>query len=93
MPYVLIIHEVAAYAAWKAVFDQAAPLRKAAGELNFQVLAGSTEPNRIVHFSRWTSLAAARDFFQSGAVEAIRRRAGVIAPDFLYLEELDAGVL
>ena len=31
MPYVLIIHEVAAYPAWKAVFDRAAAIRKRAG--------------------------------------------------------------
>ena len=38
MPYVLIIHEVADYAAWKRVFDQAAAIREAAGERSYQVL-------------------------------------------------------
>ncbi|MEK7322277.1 MAG: antibiotic biosynthesis monooxygenase, partial [Pseudomonadota bacterium] len=31
MHYVLIIHEVEAYPAWKAIFDQAADIRKRAG--------------------------------------------------------------
>nr|QQZ49406.1 antibiotic biosynthesis monooxygenase [Phenylobacterium glaciei] len=61
-PHVLILHEVADYPAWKAVFDEAAALRKAAGELSFQVLAQDDDANRIVHFSRWTSLERARTF-------------------------------
>ena len=31
MQHVLIIHEVEAYPAWKAIFDQAAEIRKQAG--------------------------------------------------------------
>ncbi len=33
MPHVLIIHEVEAYQAWKTIFDQAAGIRKTAGEI------------------------------------------------------------
>ncbi len=60
MPYVLIIHEVADYAAWKRVFDGAAAIRKVAGEVSFQVLKFDTDANRIVHFSQWRSLDAGR---------------------------------
>lgn len=38
MAHVLIIHEVEAYSTWKAVFDQAADLRKGAGEISYQLL-------------------------------------------------------
>ncbi len=38
MPHVLIIHEVADYAAWKKVFDGAAGIRREAGERSYQVL-------------------------------------------------------
>jgi quinol monooxygenase YgiN len=93
MPFVLIIHEVADYAAWKAIFDQAASLRREAGEVSYQVLKYNEDPNRIVHFSRWTSLDAARGFFESEALVEIRRQAGVKAPEFIYLKELEAGVL
>ncbi|CAN5548690.1 hypothetical protein BH10PSE5_BH10PSE5_02540 [soil metagenome] len=92
-PHVLILHEVADYPAWKAVFDEAAALRKAAGELSFQVLAQDDDANRIVHFSRWTSLERARTFFESAALVEIRRKAGVRAPQFLYLIQLDQGDL
>ncbi|TAD94522.1 MAG: antibiotic biosynthesis monooxygenase, partial [Oscillatoriales cyanobacterium] len=38
MQYVLIIHEVENYEAWKSVFDRAANIRKEAGERSYQVL-------------------------------------------------------
>ena len=60
MPYVLIIHEVDAYPAWKTIFDQAAQIRKQAGEIRDQLLRHETEANRLVHFSEWTSLDNAR---------------------------------
>ena len=53
MPHVLIIHEVEAYAAWKRVFDQAAAMRKAAGELSYQLLRYDTDANAVVYFSAW----------------------------------------
>ena len=93
MPHVLILHEVADYPAWKAIFDSAAGIRQDAGEISFQVLRYENDPNRIVHFSRWRSLAAARAFFESERLVEIRRQAGVTAPEFLYLDELDSGVL
>ncbi len=93
MPYVLIIHEVADYPAWKAVFDGAAGLRREAGERSYQVLRYEHDANKIVHFSVWTSLAAARKFFESPELVKIREEAGVHAPDFIYLEQLAAGTL
>jgi len=93
VPHVLIIHEVDDYPAWKAVFDDAASLRREAGERTFQVLRDAGDPNRIVHFSTWTSLDAARAFFESPELVEIRAQAGVRDPEFLYLQELDAGVL
>ena len=93
MPYVLIIHEVADYPAWKMDFDGAADLRRAAGERSFQVLRYGNDANRIVHFSAWTSLADARRFFESPQLVRIRAEAGVQAPEFIYLEQLEAGTL
>ena len=50
MAHVLIIHEVDDYPAWKRVFDDAAGIRKQAGERSFQVLSYEEDANRIVHF-------------------------------------------
>lgn len=93
MQYVLIVHEVVDYPKWKVAFDQAAEIRKAAGELEYQVLRSRSDANLIVHFSRWSSLDGARAFFESKEVEEIRRKAGVKAPTFMYLDQLAAAVL
>ncbi|MBL7816837.1 MAG: antibiotic biosynthesis monooxygenase [Saprospiraceae bacterium] len=93
MNHVLIIHEVEDYAAWKKIFDAASTIRKEAGEISYQVLKYEQEPNKIVHFSVWRSIEAAKSFFESPRLVEIRREAGVKSPDFIYLEELEAGVL
>ncbi len=93
MPHVLIIHEVADYPAWKKVFDGAAAMRRNAGERSYQVLKYQHDANRIVHFSAWTSLDDARRFFESPELVRIRAEAGVKSPEFIYLEEIEAGML
>ena len=93
MQHVLIIHEVADYPAWKQVFDNAAGIRKEAGERSYQVLKYQSDPNKIVHFSVWTSIEAARRFFESPRLVQIRAEAGVKSPDFIYLEQIEAGTL
>lgn len=91
--FVLILHEVEDYAKWKAIFDQAAPMRSAAGEIDYHLLAAAGNARQIVHFSRWRSLEAARLFFESEALVEIRRLAGVKAPEFLYLHGIERAVL
>ena len=89
MQFILIGHEVKSYPAWKIIFDRASGIRKAAGEISYQLLRHDNEQNTIVHFSQWTSLKNARSFFESRALQAIRREAGVIAPNFIYLNEIE----
>lgn len=93
MPYVLIIHEVADYPAWKKIFDGAAAIRKQAGERSYQVLKYQNDPNKIVHFSTWTSIEEARRFFESPRLVQIRAEAGVRSLDFIYLDQIEAGIL
>lgn len=93
MQHVLIIHEVADYPAWKAIFDQAADIRKQAGEISYQLLRYDTDANNIVHFSEWSSLDSARRFFESKELVEIRKKAGVKAPEFIYLEQIERGTL
>lgn len=93
MEYVLIIHEVEDYTAWKKIFDNAATIRKNAGEQSYQVLKYQNKPNKIVHFSRWSSIDNAKSFFESPELVKIRKEAGVKAPEFIYLEQLENGVL
>ncbi len=93
MQYVLIIHEVEDYKTWKKIFDNAADIRKEAGERSYQILKYEHEPNKIVHFSAWTSISNARAFFESPELVKIREKAGVKAPEFIYLDLLESGIL
>ena len=93
MKHVLIIHEVEDYLTWKEIFDIAAVIRKEAGEISYQVLKQVNNPRMIVHFSVWTSIEAAKNFFESPKLVQIRKDAGVKAPNFIYLAELEAGIL
>lgn len=93
MEHVLIIHAVQDYESWKRVFDNAAAIRKEAGEQSYQVLRYENDPNKVVHFSKWESIAQAKAFFESPRLVEIRKQAGVEAPQFIYLHQLDVGVL
>lgn len=93
MKYVLIIHEVDDYLHWKKIFDDASQIRKEAGEITYQVLKFEDKPNKIVHFSSWSSLENAKLFFESPKLIKIRKEAGVQLPVFIYLEQLEAGFL
>jgi quinol monooxygenase YgiN len=92
MPYVLIIHEVEDYSEWKIIFDNAAQNRKEAGEISYQLLKFDNDANHIVHFSRWSSLQNAKNFFESEQLVKIRKQAGVKAPTFVYLNEIENGI-
>ncbi len=93
MQYVLIIHEVEDYSAWKTIFDGAIDIRRDAGEISYQLLKYDRDANSIVHFSKWSSLESARTFFESPDLVEIRKKAGVKAPEFIYLEEIEHGIL
>ncbi|QHT67346.1 antibiotic biosynthesis monooxygenase [Rhodocytophaga rosea] len=93
MKYVLIIHQVKDYQVWKKIFDHASSIRKQAGEISYQVLKYEKDANKIVHFSQWNSLDNARQFFESPKLVQIRIEAGVKSPDFIYLEEIEKGIL
>src|SRR4051812_25765192 len=92
MQHVLIIHEVADYPAWKRVFDDAAGIRREAGERSYQVFKYQNDPNRIVHFSAWTSIDDARNFFESPKLARIRLEAGVKSPEFITSKNSNRGV-
>ncbi len=93
MKYVLIIHEVENYEKWKAVFDASTAIRKQAGELTYNLLKYQAKKNKIVHFSEWTSLEAGKAFFESELLVKIRQDAGVKAPEFIYLDQIEKGIL
>jgi len=93
MIHLLIIHEVENYAAWKQIFNDASGIRKAAGEISYQVFKYDDGPNKIVHLSTWGDRQNAEQFFNSPQLVKIRADAGVKSPEFIYLDLLEAGVL
>lgn len=93
MSYVLIIHAVKDYQAWKSIFDAASDMRKTAGEQSYHLLSEEHDSNMIVHFSSWSSLVKARSFFESEQLVEIRRQAGVEEPQFIYLHALEQRTL
>lgn len=93
MKHVLIIHEVEDYGIWKQIFDNASGIRKAAGEISYQVFKYDNEPNKIIHLSIWNDMGNAKQFFNSPELFKIRADAGVKSPDFIYLDLLETGVL
>jgi quinol monooxygenase YgiN len=93
LAYVLIIHEVNEFRNWKKVFDDAASMRKNAGEKSYQVLQYENEPNKIVHYSFWNSIEDAKLFFESEELVKIREIAGVKSPTFIYLNHIESGIL
>jgi len=93
MIFVQVTHKVDEYEAWKKGFDQAHDLRKSAGEIEYQIFRYDSDPNIVVHCSKWQSKEQAKLFFESDKVKDIRKNLGVHAPEFLYLDELERGVL
>jgi heme-degrading monooxygenase HmoA len=91
--YVLIIREVADYLKWKDIVDQAAGIRRTAGEIDYQLLASSSDETQLVHFFRWRSLEAAKLFFESDELVRIRHVARVQSPEFLYLRQIEQTTL
>lgn len=74
------------------IFDDASTIRKDTDELSYQGLKYYDNPDTIVHFSKWTSIADAEAFFISEKLVEIRKQAGVKVPEFEYLDELEEGV-
>lgn len=93
MQYVLIIHEVEDFREWKEGFDKASKIRKEAGELEYQVLVYENNFNKVVHLSCWENHAQAKMFFESDEVKQIRKNLGVKQPNFIYLNQIENGVL
>lgn len=81
------------YATWKQIFDDASGIRKAAGEISFQVFKCHDEPGKIVHLSTWNDKQIAEQFVNSALLVKIRADAGVKSPEFIYLNLLESGML
>lgn len=76
----VISHPVKDYAAWRAVYDGAEPIRRKAGVTGAEVFRDPKEANLIVVIYRFASLEAAQAFLGDQALKDAMMKAGVTAP-------------
>jgi heme-degrading monooxygenase HmoA len=77
---VLIHHEVADYAGWKAVFDSNLAWRHKHGERGYRIFRGAENANDLTLLFEWESLDSARAFLASDELKAKMASAGVKGP-------------
>jgi hypothetical protein len=88
---VLIHHEVADYAAWKALFDSAFDWRHKNGERSCRIFRSAGNVNALTLFFEWESLEKAREFIASEELKTRMASAGVKgAPRVDFLTEVQS---
>ena len=66
------------YAAWKRAFDDFAPQRRAAGEIDYQIYHVEGDRNHIAMIQEWNSLDNLRAFLTSDALREAMAKSGVV---------------
>jgi quinol monooxygenase YgiN len=84
MATMLIQHKVKDFAEWKKVFDSAAGMRTAGGELSAQIFRDASDPNSLTILNKWNSLENAQKFAHSPDLKAAMEKAGVAGPPTIY---------
>lgn len=88
MPSLLIRCHVADYPAWKAVFDEHEPTRRANGSQGEWILRDADDPHEVLLLLAWDDLERARLFADSDDLREALARAGVTdRPDIRFLED------
>jgi quinol monooxygenase YgiN len=92
MVNLFVRHKVKDYAIWKAAFDASIKTRRAGGERSYQIFHPDDDPNNLLLFFEWDSLANARTFMANAEVKGAMGEAGVIETSEAYfLERYDRG--
>lgn len=74
----IVRHQVADYAVWRRVFDEAEPLRVKHGSTGHHVMNFPGEPNDLVAIHHFPSEAQAQAFVQDPALKDDMERGGVV---------------
>ncbi|MCD6029168.1 MAG: cyclase/dehydrase [Thermomicrobiales bacterium] len=89
MPSLLIRHRIADYLAWKAVFDEHEPARRANGSQGGWLFRDADDPDEVLLLLKWDDLERARLFADSDDLRETMTRAGVTdRPDIWFLEDV-----
>lgn len=81
----VVLHRVDDYYAWRKVYDEAAPMQKAAGVLEESVYRMTDDPNHVLVLHRFATADEAEAFLSSPELREAMGRAGV-QPDTLRAE-------
>jgi hypothetical protein len=88
MPHTLIRVTFEDYDKWKAVFDEAAALRRAYSSKGVRVFRVANKPNEVVILAEYAEVEKARQLFQSKEFREATHRAGVSGPpEVSFLDE------
>ena len=94
MSYVQIRHKVQDYNSWKETFDNFVEVRKANGELSYQIMHPDNDPNNIIAWFEWDNSDNARNFMGSSDLQEAMNEAGVLEPpEIYYLETVAQGTV
>ena len=88
MIHALVQFTVADFATWKAVFEEAAALRKSFGSINAQAFSKTDNKNEITVLLRFENRERAMQMFQSTEFREVTQRGGMVAPpQVTFLDE------
>ncbi len=92
MAHLAVRHKVRDYAAWKQVFDEFAPQRRAGGEVSYQIYHIEDDRNDIALVFEWDSMANLKSFTTSDELKGAMADAGVEGePVIILMNAGDSG--
>ena len=92
MAHLAIRHSVSDYDAWKRIFDEFAPQRRAGGEISYQIYHVDGDRNHIIVLMEWDTMDKCRTFFASDELRETMGKAGVQGePTIFFLNAGDSG--
>ena len=87
--WMIVQHDVAAYAPWREVFDSGLSTRQSAGELQFEILTKPGPPVAVMAIFEWTDAEAALAFVNDPSVRNAMQAGGVISDPVITLHDTD----
>ena len=90
MAVLVIRHQVRDYAAWRAAFDDHAPIRRAHGSIQERIFRNAANANEVLAYLEWDDGDRAWLYARSDALREAMVLAGVIDhPDVWIVKEED----
>lgn len=84
MATLFVRHAVADYDAWRRIYDDAEPMRRAAGVVAHAVYRSAADPNEITVTHEFASLGAAQAFAGNPDLKAAMQAAGVVGAPTIW---------